>query len=158
EGDGEEVLDALVEGDELLVGERPVAFERRRVGARADAVEVQRGPADARGLQDQPDALAAPDPRALRAVGGAPAQAAGGDRAHVVLETGEVAVGVEPGTGLEEEDLRALFGELLGDDRAAAARADDDDVRARVHRYSGTPSTGPWYPSEPQASGGRSSF
>ena len=45
-----------------------------------------------------------------------------------------VQLGIEPGSGLKEEDLGALLGQLLRDDRTAAAGADDDGVRARVHR------------------------
>ena len=95
---------------------------------------MQRRAADARRLQDQAHALAPADPRTLRAVGRPPAEASIDDRAHVVLEPGEIPVGVEPRPCLEQEDLRALLGQLLRDDGASAARPDDDGVRARVHR------------------------
>jgi hypothetical protein len=39
--------------------------------------------------------------------------------------------------GLEHEHVEAALGELLGDDRPAAARADDDDVPHRRTRYCG---------------------
>ena len=89
---------------------------------------MQRGSSDAGGLQDEPGPVASPDPGGPRTVGRPPPKTPVDDGAHVVLKAAEVAVGIEPWAGLEHQDLDALFGELLRDDRTAAARADYDDV------------------------------
>lgn len=89
---------------------------------------MQGRPPDAGRLQDQAGAVAPAHPRRLGAVGRPPAEPAVDDRRHVVLESREVAVGIQPRAGLEGGNADAALRELPGDDRSSAAGLDDDDV------------------------------
>ena len=136
-GDLHLLVDPLVEGLHLLVGDRPVVCEPVQAAqpellrAQADPLgaEVDRAPAD-RVEHDRRDRRVGDLERVVRRVLpnvriGAPLLV--GDELPLELVAREIGR-VLPAALLEADDAEAGFGQMAGGHRASCARADDEDV------------------------------
>jgi hypothetical protein len=86
-------------------------------------------PADARQLPQKRVLRKLARPRGLAALSGAETEEARQRVVRIVLERRPLLLGLAvPGPALEQQDIEAAFCELLCDDRASSARADDDHV------------------------------